>query len=37
MADSKLVHIVDDEDSIRRSRDFLRRSAGFRTERWEDG
>ena len=37
MAESKLVHIVDDEDSIRRSLDFLLRSAGFRTERWEDG
>lgn len=37
MADKKLVHIVDDEESIRRSLDFLLRSAGFRTERWEDG
>ena len=37
MPDSKLVHIVDDEDSIRRSFDFLLRSAGFSTERWEDG
>ena len=37
MADNKLVHIVDDEESIRRSLDFLLRSAGFRTERWEDG
>jgi two-component system response regulator FixJ len=37
MADERLVHIVDDEDSIRRSLDFLLRSAGFRTERWEDG
>ena len=30
-------NIVDDEDSIRRSLDFLLRSAGYRTERWEDG
>ena len=37
MADGKLVHIVDDEESIRRSLDFLLRPAGFRTERWEDG
>jgi two-component system, LuxR family, response regulator FixJ len=37
MADNKLVHIVDDEDSIRRSLDFLLRSAQYRTERWEDG
>lgn len=37
MADGKLVHIVDDEEAIRRSLDFLLRSAGYRTERWEDG
>jgi two-component system response regulator FixJ len=37
MPENKLVHIVDDEDSIRRSLDFLLRSAGYRTERWEDG
>ena len=37
MPEGKLVHIVDDEDSIRRSLDFLLRSAGYRTERWEDG
>jgi two-component system response regulator FixJ len=37
MTEGKLVHIVDDEDSVRRSLDFLLRSAGYRTERWEDG
>jgi two-component system response regulator FixJ len=37
VAESKLVHIVDDEDSIRRSLDFLLRSAGYRTRCWEDG
>lgn len=37
MAENRLVHVVDDEDSIRRSLDFLLRSAGYRTERWEDG
>src|SRR5690606_5157366 len=37
MVDAKLVHIVDDEDSIRRSLDFLLRSAGYRTERWAPG
>ncbi len=37
MAENKLVHIVDDEDSIRRSLDFLLRADGYRTERWEDG
>jgi len=37
MAEGKLVHIVDDEDSIRRSLDFLLRAAGYLTERWENG
>ena len=37
MPESKLVHIVDDEDSVRRSLDFLLRAAGYRTARWEDG
>lgn len=36
-ADKRLVHIVDDEDSVRRSLDFLLRNAGFRTERWASG
>lgn len=33
----QLVHIVDDDDSVRRSLDFLLRNAGYRTERWESG
>jgi two-component system response regulator FixJ len=37
MSEHKLVHIVDDEDSVRRSLDFLLRAAGYRTEKWEDG
>jgi two-component system response regulator FixJ len=37
MAEDKLVHVVDDEESIRRSLDFLLRSAGFRVEKWVDG
>ncbi len=37
MADKMLVHVVDDEDSIRRSLDFLLRSAGYAVERWPDG
>jgi len=37
MANDRLVHVVDDEDSIRRSLDFLLRTAGFRVEKWEDG
>jgi two-component system response regulator FixJ len=32
-----LVHVIDDEDSIRRSMDFLLRTAGYRVERWPDG
>jgi two-component system response regulator FixJ len=37
MADSSLVHIVDDEESVRRSLDFLLRTAGFKVEKWPDG
>ena len=37
MAESKLVHIIDDEESIRRSLDFLLRTAGFQVEKWPDG
>lgn len=37
MADGRLVHIVDDEEPIRRSLDFLLRTAGFRPEKWPDG
>lgn len=32
-----LVHVVDDEDSVRRSIDFLLTTAGYRVERWGDG
>jgi len=37
MADSRLVHVVDDEDAVRRSLDFALRTAGFEVEKWEDG
>lgn len=37
MTDRKLVHVIDDEDSIRRSLDFLLRTSGFRVEKWCDG
>ena len=37
MTDGKLVHIVDDEDSVRRSLDFLLRTDGFQVERWDSG
>jgi two-component system response regulator FixJ len=37
MAQDRLVHVVDDEESIRRSLDFLLRSASYQVEKWEDG
>ena len=37
MTEAKLVHVVDDEESIRRSLDFLLRTAGFEVEKWADG
>jgi two-component system, LuxR family, response regulator FixJ len=35
--DRGLVHVVDDEDAVRRSMDFLLRTAGYQVERWPDG
>lgn len=32
-----VIHVVDDEESIRRSLDFLLRAAGYRVERWPNG
>ena len=37
MVDSRLVHVVDDEDAIRRSLDFALQTAGFVVEKWPDG
>lgn len=37
MTEKALVHVVDDEDAVRRSLDFLLRVAGYRVERWPDG
>jgi two-component system response regulator FixJ len=37
MTQEKLVHVVDDEESIRRSLDFLLKTAGYRVEKWENG
>jgi two-component system, LuxR family, response regulator FixJ len=37
MSENKLVHVVDDEEAIRRSLDFLLRTAGFQVEKWADG
>lgn len=33
----RLVHIVDDDEAIRRSAGFMLRTAGFAVETWEDG
>lgn len=37
MVQERRVHVVDDEEPIRRSLDFLLRTAGFQVEKWEDG
>jgi two-component system response regulator FixJ len=37
MAEKGLVHIVDDEESVRHSLDFLLRTSGYRVERWSNG
>lgn len=37
MSQDKLVHVVDDDDAVRRSLDFMLRSAGYTVERWDDG
>jgi two-component system response regulator FixJ len=37
MADKRLVHIVDDEESIRRSAKFMLSTSGYAVETWESG
>ncbi|BAK68517.1 NarL family two-component system response regulator [Sphingobium sp. SYK-6] len=37
MADRKLIHIVDDEESIRKSTGFLLRTSGYSVETWASG
>lgn len=37
MSSERLVHVVDDEEPIRRSLDFLLRTAGFQVEKWSGG
>lgn len=37
MSDRRLIHIVDDEDSIRRSASFMLRTTGFAVETWPSG
>ncbi len=37
MADRKLIHIVDDEDAIRRSTSYMLRTSGYAVETWQSG
>jgi len=37
MSDKKLVHVVDDEESIRRSMGFMLKTSGYRVETWSSG
>jgi two-component system response regulator FixJ len=37
MADRKLIHIVDDEEAIRKSAGFLLKTAGYAVETWPSG
>jgi two-component system response regulator FixJ len=37
MTDRRLIHIVDDEESIRRSAKFMLSTSGFAVETWESG
>lgn len=37
MSEGKLVHIVDDEETIRRSVGFMLRTSGYRVETWNSG
>jgi two-component system response regulator FixJ len=37
MANKRLVHIVDDEDAIRRSAGFMLKTSGFAVETWPSG
>lgn len=37
MTDKRLVHIVDDEEAIRRSASFMLKTAGFAVETWPSG
>jgi len=37
MTDKKLVHIVDDEDAIRRSAGYMLKTSGYAVETWQSG
>jgi len=37
MPDKKLIHIIDDEDAIRRSASFMLKTSGYAVETWSSG
>jgi len=37
MTDKRLIHIIDDEEAIRRSAGFMLKTSGFAVETWESG
>lgn len=37
MSDRRLVHVIDDEDGVRRSASFMLKTSGFATRTWESG
>lgn len=37
MSDKRLVHIIDDEDGVRRSASFMLKTSGFATRSWASG
>lgn len=37
MADNRLIHIIDDDDAIRRSASFMLKTSGFKVETWSSG
>lgn len=37
MTDKRLIHIIDDEDAIRRSASFMLKTSGFAVQTWDSG
>ena len=37
MADKRVIHIIDDEEAVRRSAGFILKTSGFAVETWESG
>ncbi len=37
MSEKRVIHIVDDEEAIRRSASFMLRTSGFKVETYESG